>query len=86
MSTITVRKSGGSLIMTIPQAYTEQNNIEAGAELVVEIAGETLTLKPARKRKYSLDDLIAETPEGLHKVEDWLDLKPVGNEAWSDSK
>ena len=86
MSIITVRKSGGSLIMTIPQAYTEQNQIEAGAELAVEIVGESLTVKPAKKKKYSLDQLIAETPDGLHRVEGWLEMKPVGNEVWSDSK
>ena len=86
MSTITVRKSGGSLIMTIPQAYTEQNHIEAGEELSVEIAGDTLTLKPAKRKKYSLSELLEETPEGLQRVEGWLDMKPVGNEVWSDSK
>lgn len=86
MSVIKVRKSGGSLIMTIPQAYTEQNKIEAGAELTVEIIGETLTIKPTKKRKYSLDQLIIETPDGLHRIEGWLDMKPVGNEAWSGTK
>lgn len=86
MSVTKVRKSGGSLIITIPQAYTEQNQIEAGVELSVEIIGETLTIKPTRKKKYSLDQLIAETPEGLHRVKGWLEMKPVGNEVWSDSK
>lgn len=85
MHTIIVRKSGGSLIMTIPQAYTEQNQIQAGEELSVEITGEKLTIKPAKKRrKYTLDQLIAETPEGLHRLDDWLNMKPVGREAWAN--
>jgi len=86
MSHITVRKSGGSLIMTIPQAYTEQNRIEAGEELSVEIAGDILTIRPTKRKKYSLSELLDETPEGLQRVEGWLNMKPVGNEVWSDSK
>ncbi|MDL2216402.1 hypothetical protein LJB81_01550 [Desulfovibrio sp. OttesenSCG-928-M14] len=84
MHTILVRKSGGSLIMTIPQAYTEQNQIVAGEELAVEITGEKLTIKPARPKKYSLDELLAETPKNLNRVEGWLEMKPVGREAWAD--
>ena len=83
MHTITIRKSGGSLIMTIPQAYTEQNQIEAGEEMSVEIVGDTLSIKPAKnKKKYSLDQLLAETPEGQHRLDEWLDMKPVGTEVW----
>ena len=86
MTTITVRKSGGSLIMTIPQVYTEQNEIKAGEELAIEIVGDTLTIKPTKKKKYSLEQLLDETPTGLQRIDDWLEMKPVGNEVWSDSK
>ena len=81
MLKVTVRKSGGSLIMTIPQVYTEQNNIEGGEEMSVEIVGQTLILKPL-KNKYTLDQLLAATPKGEKRLDSWLNIKPVGREVW----
>ena len=70
MSTSSLRRSGGSLIITIPQAYVEQNMLKAGSLIAVEIAGKELRLKPARRRK-TLSELLAATPEGLHRIEGW---------------
>lgn len=79
MLTASLRRSGGSLIVTIPQSYIEQNQLEAGAVLSVEINGEELRLKPTHSRR-RLADLLAATPEGLHRVEGWDELPPVGSE------
>ena len=79
MLTAALRRSGGSLIMTIPQSYIEQNQLEAGTVLSVEINGEELRLKPTRSRR-RLADLLAATPEGLHRVEGWDELPSVGSE------
>ena len=79
MLTAALRRSGGSLILTIPQSYIEQNQLEAGTVLSVEINGEELRLKPTRARR-RLADLLAATPEGLHRVEGWDALPPVGSE------
>ncbi len=79
MLTASLRRSGGSLIVTIPQSYIEQNQLEAGALLCVEISGTELRLKPARPRR-RLADLLAATPQGLHRVEGWDELPAVGNE------
>jgi antitoxin ChpS len=79
MLTSSLRRSGGSLIMTIPQAYVEQNMLQAGSLVAVEISGEELRLKPARQRK-RLAELLAATPEGLHRVECWDEMPQVGGE------
>lgn len=79
MLTAALRRSGGSLILTIPQSYIEQNQLEAGTVLSVEINGEELRLKPTRSRR-RLADLLAATPEGLHRVEGWDELPSVGSE------
>ncbi|MBK8184611.1 MAG: AbrB/MazE/SpoVT family DNA-binding domain-containing protein [Candidatus Competibacteraceae bacterium] len=62
-----LRRSGGSLIVTIPQSYIEQNQLEAGAVLSVEISGAELRLKPAA-RVGALAELLAATPKGLQRV------------------
>jgi antitoxin component of MazEF toxin-antitoxin module len=79
MFTSSLRRSGGSLIMTIPQFYVEQNMLKAGSLISVEIAGEELKLKPARKRK-SLSELLAETPDGFRRVEGWDEMPQAGAE------
>jgi len=50
MPTAALRRSGGSLIVTIPQAYAEQNRLEAGSLVFIEINGDELKLKPGRQR------------------------------------
>jgi antitoxin ChpS len=79
MLTSSLRRSGGSLIMTIPQAYVEQNMLQAGSLVALEIAGEELRLKPARRRR-TLSELLAATPEGLHRVEGWDEMPQAGGE------
>lgn len=79
MFTSSLRRSGGSLIITIPQNYVEQNMLKAGSLVSLEIAGEELRLRPARKRK-KLVELLAATPEGLHRVEGWDDMPLAGGE------
>ena len=79
MFTASLRRSGGSLILTVPQAYVEQNMLQAGSLLAVEISGQELRLRPARERK-RLSALLAATPEGLHRVEGWDDMPQAGAE------
>jgi len=79
MLTASLRRSGGSLIMTIPQAYVEQNMLKAGSLIAVEVAGEELRLKPARKRK-TLSELLAATPKGLHRIGGWDEMPQSGGE------
>ena len=74
-----LRRSGGSLILTVPQAYIEQNHLEPGAKLAVEIVGAELRLKPAKPRR-SLAELLAATPEGLQRVEGCDEMPTVGQE------
>lgn len=79
MLTASLRRSGGSLIVTIPQAYVEQNHLDAGSRLTVEIVGEELKLKPTRSRP-KLSELLAATPEGLHRVDGWEEMPAAGDE------
>jgi antitoxin ChpS len=79
MLTASLRRSGGSLIVTVPQSYVEQNHLAAGARLVVEIVGTELCLRPLHARR-RLAEILATTPEGLHRVDGWDELPSVGAE------
>lgn len=80
MLSASLRRSGGSLILTVPQAWAEQNGLKSGAKLAVEIDGPELRLRPMRQRK-TLAELLSATPEGLHRIEGWDEAPDVGAEA-----
>ncbi|MCX7180661.1 MAG: AbrB/MazE/SpoVT family DNA-binding domain-containing protein [Proteobacteria bacterium] len=79
MLNASLRRSGGSLIMTIPQSYVEQNHLDAGSRVMVEINGAELKVKPGRQRP-KLADLLAATPEGLCRADGWDDMPTTGGE------
>ncbi len=79
MLNASLRRSGGSLIMTIPQSYVEQNRLDAGSRVMVEINGAELKVKPGRQRP-KLSDLLAATPEGLCRADGWDELPAAGVE------
>ena len=79
MLNASLRRSGGSLIMTIPPSYVEQNHLDAGSRVFVEINGAELKVKPGRQRP-KLAELLAATPENLHRVAGWDEMPDVGAE------
>ncbi|TAN52672.1 MAG: AbrB/MazE/SpoVT family DNA-binding domain-containing protein [Methylococcaceae bacterium] len=52
---------------------------KVGARLTLEIADAELKMKPARRRK-SLAELLAATPDGLHRAEGWDERPTAGTE------
>jgi antitoxin ChpS len=79
MLNASLRRSGGSYIMTVPLSYVEQNHLQAGARLTVEIVGDELKIRPLLLRQ-SLTERLAATPPGLCRADGWDDLNPVGAE------
>ena len=79
MLNASLRRSGGSLIMTIPPSYVEQNQLDAGSRVFVEINGAELKVKPGRQRR-KLSELLAATPENLVRVADWDEMPALGAE------
>ncbi len=74
-----LRRSGGSYIMTVPLSYVEQNHLNAGSRLAVEIIGDELKIRPERALK-SLADLLHATPDGLCRAQGWDELGAAGAE------
>lgn len=84
MTQATLRRSGGSLIMTIPSIFAEQNHLSAGDSVVLDINGPSMTVKAEKRRerkRYNLKELVANTdPVFLKPV--WDDVLPEGREIW----
>lgn len=77
----TLRRAGGSLVMTVPKAFIEQNHLQDGSQVELSLEGSRMTIEAPTKRRYKLEDLLAEMPEGkLPKVEGWDNTPTLGLE------
>lgn len=76
----TLRKAGGSLVMTVPRAFIEQNGLSEGSQVELHLVGRKMTVEAPIRPRYKLADLMAEMPQGLPRAEGWEDMPPVGLE------
>ncbi|AFL74430.1 AbrB/MazE/SpoVT family DNA-binding domain-containing protein [Thiocystis violascens] len=76
----TLRKAGGSLVMTVPKAFIDQNALGEGSQVELHLLGRTMTVEAPPRPRYKLADLIAEMPDGLPRVDGWDDMPSVGLE------
>jgi antitoxin ChpS len=67
----TLRRSGGSLMMTLPKAFTDQNHLQDSSKVELIVDGERLTIYATHKPKYDLKILLAEMPKVLPRVPGW---------------
>ncbi len=77
---LTLRRSGGSLVMTVPKAYIDQNRLHDGSAVDLTVDGDRLIISAPRRPKYTLSELLAQMPEGLPRDKVWDDISPVGQE------
>ena len=76
----TLRKAGGSLVMTVPKSFIDQNRLCEGSQVELQLLGKKMTVEAPTRPRYKLADLMAEMPQGLPRVEGWDDLPSVGLE------
>ena len=76
----TLRRAGGSLVMTVPKAFLEQNGLSEGSQVELHLLGKTMTIEVPTRPRYKLTDLLAQMPEGLPRDEGWEEMPSVGLE------
>ena len=76
-----IQKWGNSLAVRIPKGIAELVELADGREVELTVEEGRMIVQPARKRRYSLDELVAGiTDENSH---DEVGTGPsMGNEAW----
>jgi antitoxin MazE len=84
---VAFQKWGNSLALRVPKAIAQEIGASDGKAAEMSVRDGKLIIevskpKPKpRKRRYSLDELVARiTPENRHQEIDWG--QPVGNEVW----
>jgi antitoxin ChpS len=83
MHTTTLRKVGGSIMLTLPPAILDLLQLKAGATVGVSLSGGRLIVEPQSKPRYTLAELLAAsdyaTPQSPQERE-WVDAPAVGRE------
>lgn len=83
MYTTSLRRVGGSVMLTVPPALLEMLHLTVGSKIGLAMEGERLVLEPRPRPRYTLDELLAQCDESAAlPPEDpqWLDAAPVGRE------
>ena len=78
-----LRKVGGSVMLAIPKALLEALDLAPDASVGLSIKAGRLVVDPKKRRRYSLDELLAQCkPSARRSSEDrdWLTSRPVGRE------
>lgn len=76
----TLRKAGGSLVMTVPKAFIDQNGLGEGSQVELHLFGTKMTVEAPTRPRYNLAELMSEMPQGLPRVEGWDEMPSVGLE------
>lgn len=81
MATATLRTLGGSVVLAIPPSFLESLRLTVGSKVEIDLSGDCLTLKPARKR-YTLAELMEGIEDGdtLPIDHAFENAPPIGNE------
>jgi antitoxin ChpS len=85
MERVTLRRAGGSLVLTIPRAHASTLGLSEGERMLVSIADGKLIAAPhvAAPPRYQMDELLAQCDAQApltREDAEWLAAKPVGEE------
>lgn len=79
-----LRKVGGSVMLTIPRTLLDQLDLEAGARVDLAVSDGRLVVEPVRRPKYSLAELLAASDyTGAPPTDEdraWIEAPAVGRE------
>jgi antitoxin MazE len=76
-----VQKWGNSLAVRIPKTYAKEAGLSENSPVDISMSDKTLVLKPLKKPRVTLDELLSGiTEDNKHAEVDWG--KPEGREEW----
>jgi antitoxin MazE len=76
-----IQRWGNSLGLRIPRAFAAEAGVDVGAEVALSVRDGNLIVRPTRRAKYRLADLVRKiTAKNLHREVDTG--TPVGREVW----
>lgn len=78
-----LRQVGGSVMIALPPTLLEMLDMKVGSAVSLSVQSGSLVIKPKRRKKYTLADLIAKcdpTVPFSKEDKEWFASPPVGKE------
>lgn len=69
-------------MVTVPPAYLKHTGLSAGQIVNLEVKGDTLTIRPAERKRVTLAEILRGTPKNAarQRAEGWDELHVAGRE------
>jgi len=83
MTTATLRKVGGSVMLAVPKNILDTLDLRAGAQVSIDIQDGRLLVDPKPRPRYTVDELLAGSDYSKpqrREDREWVDAGPVGRE------
>lgn len=83
MHKTTLRKVGGSIMLTVPPAFIDQLHLQAGGTVGIGVSGGRLVVEPKYQPRYTMAELLAASDYSQpHSAEEseWTNGIAVGGE------
>ena len=82
MHSTSLRKVGGSVMLSVPPAILDLLHLEVGSTVGLEVDGDRLVVIRQGKPRYALEELLAQCEPDAASVEDrvWIEMPSVGRE------
>lgn len=81
MYTTSLRKVGGSVMLTLPPAFLDQLHLQAGTTVGIAVEQGCLVVNPNPRPRYTLAELLAASDYAQPEEDrSWVDAPAVGGE------
>ena len=75
-----IKKWGNSAVIRLPTTVLAELRLSIGSPVEMKTEHNRLVIEPSFRRRYRLEDLLAEMPKKLPQVEGWDEMTPAGKE------
>jgi len=84
---VRLKKSGGSLVMTVPAAARKLLGLTEGQEMAIsvrdaKVVADPVPVEAAQPVRFSLEEMLVGYTRPSRKQRAWMDAPPVGRETW----
>lgn len=81
MHTTSLRKVGGSVMLSLPPAFLDQLHLQAGSTVGIAVEQGRLVVNPNPRPRYTLAELLAASDYAQPEADrSWVDAPAVGGE------
>ncbi len=83
MTTATLRRVGGSVMLAVPKAILDALDLRAGTQVSIDVQDGRLLVDPKPRPRYTVEELLAGSDYSMAqraRDREWIDARSIGRE------